>query len=123
MTVLESLGALLTQTTEAERALQAEEYERFTALLADRGAAMERLSAAGPLETGLSSAEVEAAVELLRALQAADERLMAQVDGRLGETRQEIGQQELATRTVNAYRSANRRIAPQLAARFVDTQK
>lgn len=120
VTRIEGLRALLAQTAEAERALQAAEYERFAALLAARGQAMAALT---ELAVTLASTEAAEAQAILQALQAADARLLAQVSTGLGETRAEISQQQLATSTVSAYRYANRRVAPQLAARFVDQQK
>lgn len=120
MTRIEGLRGLLRQTAEAEQALQAAEYERFEALVAARGEAMNALDALAP---GRSRAEEEEAAALLRSLQAADQRLVALVTERLGDTRAEISQQQLATSTVSAYRQANRRVAPQFSARFVDTQK
>lgn len=123
MSKMEFLRALLAQTAEAERALEAEEYDRFVALLDSRGDALATLGAEGPLGDDVAAADAEVAAELLRTVQAADERLMALVAERLGATRSEIDQQHLATKTVSAYRQANRRVVPQLAARFVDEQK
>jgi hypothetical protein len=123
VTKMESLRALLAQTAEAERALHAEEYDQFVGLLDARGEAMARLGAVGALGDDVAMAEAEAVAGLLQALQGADERLMALVAERLGATRSEIDQQQLATKTVSAYRQVNRRVIPQQAARFVDDQK
>jgi hypothetical protein len=118
---IEALRALLGQTAAAEQAFQAEEYERFAALVAERGQAMAALDVNAD---ELAPAEVSEAEEILRAIQEADARLIAQVSARLGETRSEISQQQLATSTVTAYRNANRRVPPpQFAARFVDKQR
>lgn len=120
---IEALRALLVQTAAAEQALQAEEYDRFAELLAARGQAMAAIDAGAPDEAQLTAEQAREAEEILRSLQATDERLMAQVAVRLGETRSEISQQQLATSTVSAYRNANRRVPPQFAARFVDKQR
>lgn len=117
---IEALRALLQQTLVAEQVLATEEYDRFSELITARGAAMAAIDASGDQ---LSAAEAQEAGEILRSLQMADQRLMAQVAKRMGETRLEISQQQLATSTVSAYRHANRRLAPQFAARFVDKQK
>lgn len=117
---IESLRALLNLTKEAEQALLAGEYDQFLALITARGEAMAACDAVG---SDLTSAETVEAGDLLRSIQAVDQRLAAQVSDRLGDTRAEISQQQLATSTVSAYRYANRRVAPQFAARFVDTQK
>lgn len=118
---IEALRALLQQTLIAEQVLAAEEYDRFAALIAARGDAMAAIDASGDQ---LTATEAQEAEEILRSLQMADQRLMAEVAKRMGETRTEISQQQLATSTVSAYRHANRRVAPpQFAARFVDKQK
>lgn len=117
---IEALRSLLQQTAAAEQALAMEEYERFAELLAARGQAM---AAMDDSEDQLTASEMPEAAVVLRSLQEADRRLTAQVAERMGETRTEISQQQLASTTVSAYRYANRRMAPQFAARFVDTQK
>ncbi|HLO03620.1 MAG TPA: flagellar protein FliT [Symbiobacteriaceae bacterium] len=117
---IEALRALLLHTAAAEHALEQEEYDRFAELVTARGQAMAALDAGSD---ELTSSEAQEAGEILRSLKAADERLVTQVAARLGETRTEISQQQLATSTVSAYRHANRRVAPQFAARFVDQQK
>lgn len=117
---IEALRSLLQQTVAAEQALALEEYDRFAELVEARGQAMAAIDAGGDR---LTEAEAPEAAAILRSLQAADQRLTAQVAERLGETRTEISQQQLASSTVSAYRYANRRTAPQFAARFVDKQK
>lgn len=117
---IEALRALRQQTADAEQALAQAEYDRFAELVAARGQTMAAIDAAADQ---LTVAEAQEAEVILRFLQAYDERLITQLGARLSETRTEIGQQQLATSTVSAYRHANRRVAPQFAARFVDEQK
>lgn len=118
---IEALRALLQQTLIAEQVLAAEEYDRFVELITARGQAMAAIDASGDQ---LTATEAQEAAEILRSLRLADQRLMAQVSQRMGETKTEISQQQLAASTVTAYRHANRRVAPpQFAARFVDKQK